>query len=211
MMRVRTAALALCVAGVTTMVDAAPRLNAADVRIAIASPTSCEVTLTMTVDTVAAIDHRLEAPDGSGVELLEVRDATRVGTVQTIGRTQSLVLRPDGGGDRAYRIRYRAAPHVADRCPIWLPMAPADGRSRAVNLEVELPAGMAPIDSMPSFTWTGGRGTATIGHLPSVVRVSYAGDGDRRWGVNRIMDTLAIAVFVLASGGWTWRKIFLRR
>jgi hypothetical protein len=195
--------LAACAAAIPAFADAAPRLTAADVFIAIDSPTSCEVTLKLAVDGAAEIEHRIEAPDGSRVELLEVRDARPAGAVQTIGRTQSLVVRPDGSG---YRLRYRVLQHAADRCPIWLPIAPADGRSRAVRIAVELPSGSGADDSMPAFQWTGARGETTIGHLPSIVRVAYGpADQRRAWSITRVMDALAIVVFAGASAAWTWR------
>jgi len=203
MTRLLPLAFAACVAAIPAVADAAPRLAAADVLIAIDSPTSCEVTLTLAVDGAAEIEHRIDAPDGSRVELLEVRDARPAGAVRTIGRTQSLVLRPDGSG---YRIRYRVLQHAADRCPIWLPIAPADGRSRPVRIEVELPAGTDADDSLPAFHWTGTRGQATIGHLPSIVRVAYGPVDERHaWSVSRIMDALALIVFAGASAAWTLR------
>jgi hypothetical protein len=52
------------------------------------------------------------------------------------------VLRPD---QAAYGFRYRAvqAAPRAHRCPIWLPTAPTDGRSRPVRLGIDLPPATA--------------------------------------------------------------------
>src|SRR5262245_43485430 len=143
---------------------AAPVLRSADLAITITSPTSCEVTMALQVDAGADIDHRIEAFDGSRIEVAGIRGARQVGDVRAIGRTQSLVLRPDTG---SYELRYRAAQPAdrVNRCPIWVPAAPTDGRSRSVRFQVDLPAATTPGTSMPALTWTGGHGALTLGHL----------------------------------------------
>ena len=153
----------------------------------------------------ADIDHRIETFEGARIELTAVRGARHVDEVRTIGRTQSLVLKPEAA---SYELSYHAV-QPADRehrCPIWVPAVPTDGRSRAVRLDVDLPAAAIPAASMPAFTWTGAHGTATLGHIPAMVRIPYASPGEARgWGINSIMDALAIAVFAGATAIWTWR------
>jgi hypothetical protein len=161
--------------------------------------------MTLAVEGVSEIEHRIETFDGGRIELVGISGARQVGDVRAIGRTQSLVLRPD---EASYGFRYRAMQpaHRADRCPIWLPTVPADGRSRPVRLEIDLPPATAAGTSMPAFLWTGAHGAATLGHLPAVVRVPYTREGDARgWGIDSMMDALAVAVFVVASAAWTWR------
>jgi hypothetical protein len=143
--------------------------------------------------------------EGSRIELAAIHGAQQVDEVRAIGRSQSLVLRPDA---ESYEFRYRAvqSPARAHRCPIWLPAVPTDGRSKAVRLEVDLPAATTPGASMPAFTWTGARGTAALGHLPAVVVVPYTPEGSARgWGIDAMVDAFAIAVFAGATAVWTWR------
>jgi hypothetical protein len=59
---------------------------------------------------------------------------------------------------------------------------------------------------MPAFTWTGSRGVVTLGHVPAVVIVPYAPQGEARgWGIDSMMDAFAIAVFAGATAAWAWR------
>ena len=188
----------------SSVVCAAPVLRSADVEITVTSPTSCEVTMALVIEGGSDVDHRIEMFEGSRIELAAIRGAQRVDGVRVIGRSQSLVLRPDA---ESYAFRYRVVqpPGRDHRCPIWLPAVPTDGRSKAVRLEVDLPAATTPGASMPAFTWTGARGAATLGHLPAVVLVPYTPEGDARaWGIDAMMDAFAIAVFVGATVVWTW-------
>lgn len=184
---------------------AAPVLRSADLQITVTSPTSCDVVMALAVEGVSEIEHRIEAFEGSHIELIGIRGARQVGDVRAIGRTQSLVLRPD---QAAYGFHYRAvqpAPRL-HRCPIWLPTVPTEGRSRPVRLQIDLPPATFAGSSMPAFTWTGVHGAATLGHLPAFVRVPYARAGEaRQWGVGSVMDALAIAAFAAATAVWTWR------
>jgi hypothetical protein len=201
----RCAPIAACLLTASVAASAAPVLRSADLRITITSATTCEVVMTLAVEGVSEVDHRIEAFDGSRVDLVEVRGARQVADVRAIGRTQSLVLRPDRA---AYGFRYRVAQSAAraDRCPIWLPTVPTDGRSRAVRLEIDLPPATTPGASMPAFRWTGVHGTATLGNLPAIVRVPYTPEGTPRgWGIDSVMDALAIATFAAATAIWTWR------
>ena len=181
---------------------AAPVLRAADVQVGFTSPASCEVSLRVTIEGAAKVEHRVEGR----IELLAVTGARQLGDIRSIGRTESLVLQP---AQVSYELRYRAT-MIADRahrCPIWLPTVPADGQSRAVVLRVELPPGTVPGRSMPAFTWTGPAGTATLGHLPAFVHVPFVRDGEAHaWEIGRVMDGVALTVFAGASAWWVWRR-----
>jgi hypothetical protein len=184
---------------------AAPVLQSADLQITITSPTSCDVVVALTVDGVSEIEHRIEAFEGSRIELVGIRGARQVGDVRTIGVTQSLLLRPD---QAAYGFHYRAVQSAPrqHRCPIWLPTVPTEGRSRTVRLQIDLPPAAVAGSSMPALTWTGAHGVATLGNLPAFVRVPYARAGEaRQWAIGRVMDALAIAAFATAAAVWTWR------
>jgi hypothetical protein len=201
----RAGAIAAGVLLASSTVLAAPVVRSADLTITVTSPTSCDVTMMLSIDGSDEIDHRIEAFEGTRIELAAVRGARRVDDVRTIGRTQSLVLRPEAG---SYEFSYHAV-QPADRehrCPIWLPAVPTDGRSRAVRLDVNLPVAATPGASMPALTWTGAHGTATLGHIPAIVRLPYAAEGESRgWSINSMMDALALAVFAVATAIWTWR------
>ena len=201
----RAAPIAAGLLMASSTVSAAPVVRSADLKITVTSPTSCDVTMVLAIDGGADIDHRIEAFEGARIELAAVRGARHVGDVTTIGRTQSLVLRPEAG---SYELSYHATQPAAreHRCPIWLPAVPTDGRSRAVRLDVDLPLAATPGASMPAFTWTGAHGTATLGHIPAIVRIPYVPPGETRgWGINSMMDAVAIAVFAVATAIWTWR------
>ena len=148
--------LAVLLAASAAPSDAAPVLRGAEVRIALASPTSCEVGLSLTIDGgPATVEHRLERLDGATVSVTAVDGAERIGELQDVGRTRALTLRPTAA---TYRIDYRVDQPEAGafRCPIWLPTTPADGRSRAVRLTATLPSGASPSGTMPSFAWADG-------------------------------------------------------
>jgi len=180
-------------------------LQSADVRITVDSARSCIVAMSLSVAGAREVEHRIERFEGSRIELIEMRGARLSGGIRTIGRTQSLVLRPDGP---AYSFRYRAEQPdaVSDRCPLWLPTIPTDGRSRDVRLSVDLPADAVPYDSMPVLTWTAGHGDVALRHLPAIVRVAYSNrSAPRGWSVTSVMDTLTIGIFAAATAFWTWR------
>jgi hypothetical protein len=201
----RSVLTAACVLSAYAAAIAAPVLRSADLQITVTSPTSCDVAMALAVEGVSEIEHRIEAFEGSHIELIGIRGARQVGDVRAIGRTQSLVLRPD---QAAYGFHYRVvqpAPRL-HRCPIWLPTVPTEGRSRPVRLQIDLPPATVAGSSMPAFTWTGVHGAATLGHLPAFVRVPYTRAGEaRHWGIGPVMDALAIAAFAAATAVWTWR------
>jgi hypothetical protein len=187
----------------------APVLRAADVNVTMASATSCEVTMGLTVEGAEDIDHRVDA---NRVELLQVTGAQAVGELRTIGRTQSLTLRSTQAPmsrplQAEYHFHYRAqlAEGREFRCPLWLPTVPTDGQSRAVSLKVDLPAGSQPSDSMPALSWTGRHGETTLGHLPSFIHVPFAPPGDTiPWSIAQKMDALTVVVILGASVIWLW-------
>jgi hypothetical protein len=193
--------------------SAAPVLRAADARIRIASRTSCDVRLSVTIDGATEVEHRLAVHDGDTRQFLSVDGATLIEPIRDVGSTLSLRVRPhDASYVLIYSIRHREPPlaedeePVRDRCPIWLPTIPTDGRSRAVHIEVDLPAGSVRGDSMPAFAWTGTHGTATLGHLPSIVRVSFGAEGEALPpSLPGAIDTLAIGTFAAAAAAWIWR------
>src|SRR5262245_32497564 len=183
-------------------------LRAAGVNVTMTSPAACDVVMDLAVQSADEVDHRLDA---ARFELREVAGANQIGEVRAIGRTQSLVLRPNQTSrqapDARYRIAYRA--ELGDgrefRCPLWLPTIPADGVSRAVSLKVDLPPGTQPSDAMPALTWAGTHGETTLGHLPAFVHVPFAPPGAARpWSMSQTMDAVALAVILGASAIWAW-------
>jgi len=185
--------------------QAAAVLTAADARIEFRSPTSCTVALTVSVNGAVVVEHRLALGSGAAVELTGIDGADAVSAPRDIGRTRALVVQPR---QPAYTIRYAVtnAESDAHRCALWLPTAPADGRSRDVRLHVQVPPGAVPGGSMPGFAWTGERGEATLGHLPAFVRVSFAEAGARpAWDVSRVMDLVTLLMVAVASALWLRR------
>jgi hypothetical protein len=184
---------------------AAPVLRGADVLVEFQSPTACVVSLTVTVDDAAQVEHRVEVVDGARLELREIHGAASMGEARAVGRTRALVVRPEGA---AYTLRYAVEqpPSSAGRCPLWLPTVPADGRSQAVALRVRIPAGATAAGSMPGLAWVGHEGSATLGHLPAFVRVPYAMPGEPTpFNIAFAMDVVAIGTLVLASAAWARR------
>lgn len=191
---------------------AAPVLRSAEAVVRFADPAQCDVRLTLVVSGAADVEHRLEVLEGTEVELLGVEGATEATPVRDIGRTRALSLRP-ASLDVAYSIVYRVVqrPARAGRCPLWLPTAPADGRSRNVRLRVSVPDGTEAAATMPSFSWNGPTGAATLAHVPAVVIVPFVRIGDARpWDVSRVMDLTAMATLVVSTGWWLRRRRRLR-
>jgi hypothetical protein len=180
---------------------AAPSVRSAEVRIAFASPTSCTVELTLAVD-ADEVEHRLDAPRGGRIELIEVRGAGTVRGPADVGQTKALVLRPEA---QHYTLRYAVElpPERAGRCPLWIPTVPTEGRGQAVRIVARIPAGATAVGTMPAFSWSGGEGTATIGHLPAFVRVPYAMPGaPAPWNIAMIMDGASLATLAGATLAW---------
>ena len=193
--------------------SATPALRAADARVIIASRTSCDVRLSVTIDGATEVEHRLARTDGDGRQLVNLEGARLVEPIRDVGATSSLRLRPTGTSyTLSYSVQHQEPLRIGfldparDRCPIWLPTIPTDGRSRAVRMTIELPPGSTAGATMPAFTWNGTVGTALLGHLPSIVRVPYAANGEAvPWSLPRAIDTLAIGTFAAATAAWIWR------
>lgn len=205
--RAAVGTLAVAIALRPPSTDAAPVLREAAVDVAITSPTTCDVTMTVTIDGAAEVEHRIQSfGSPEDVQLISIGQAGQVGAIRAVGRTQALVLRPQGD---AYRVSYRVRQTAerATRCPIWLPTVPTDGRSRAVRLRVTLPADAVPGSSMPALQWAGRTGSATLGHLPAFVRAPYTLPGEPKpWDIAGRMDTVTVVVFAAASAIWAWRR-----
>jgi hypothetical protein len=198
---------AACVVFIDPIVHAAPLLQSAQVTVTISTPVACEVAMILAVQGAASpVDHRLEADVNTQVDDIEIEGAEQIDAVTAIGRTRSLRLSPR---QPSYSIRYRVrqADDRRNRCPLWLPSVPADGISRAVRIQVQLPSGTSPGASMPTFSWNGTQGITTLGHLPAFVLLSYRAAGESAgWDVLRIVDAAAVAVFAVATGIWLHRK-----
>jgi hypothetical protein len=201
----RTAPMIVCAQILAAPAAGAPLLRAAEARITFVSPTECEVALSLTVEGAADVEHRVDSHD-TAVALIDLQGARQAGEIHPIGRTRVLRAQPQ---QPSYTLRYRASLPAdrAHRCPVWLPTVPADGQSRAVALQVDLPAAVSPGRSMPALTWTGSLGTATLGHLPAFVHVPFAvGSEAAAWDVGQVMDVVALGVFAVASAAWIWRR-----
>lgn len=186
------------------LAEGAPVLREARAEIRLASPTTCAVSLTLTVEGVADVTHRIDLRPGTRVDLLGVDGGAAVAPPTDIGRTRALTVRAAG----PYTLRYDVAlpDDRAYHCPIWLPVVPADGRSRAVALQVTLPEGATASGTMPVFRWAGAAGVATSGHLPAFVVVPYAGPGEPRpWDVSRVMDAVTLGTLAVATLLWMRR------
>ena len=202
---VRALAWGCAVWALAGQAQAAAVLTAAEARIEFHSPTACTVALTLSVSGAAEVEHRLAFGPGAVVQLAGIEGADAVGPTRDIGRTRAMVVRPS---QPAYTIRYTVTTGEteAHRCALWLPAVPADGRSRNVQLHVQVPLGAVPGGSMPGFAWTGERGEATLGHLPAFVRVSFASAGVQpSWDVSRVMDIVTLLVLAVASALWLRR------
>jgi hypothetical protein len=150
------------------------------------------------------IEHRIETMEGGRVELASLKSAEQIGQPRQVGRTLSLIVRPSA---ETYEIIYRVVhSSTPDRCVLWLPMMPTTGAPASVTIDAELPPAMVPGETMPTFAWSGSRGRATMAHLPAALRLPFGDPGTQRnWGLGRLMDALAIAVFAVASAIWALR------
>ena len=198
-------ALVLVWTGHAAPAAAAQVLRSAEVAVTMPSPTSCQVMMTLVVDGGTAVDHRIESPDGTTIEGVRVQGAQASGAPRSVGSTQSMVLTPaQSPYTLSYSVQQSTRPY---RCPLWIPTTPTDGVSRAVRIQVELPASVTPGSTMPRFTWNRTTGTAALAHLPAFVFMPYAAPGESPgWNVSAVMDTSAVSVFVVASAIWLWRR-----
>ena len=203
------APVALVAAGLvlaTSPVAAAPVLRAAQARVVFVDERSCTVDLTLRIDDADDVEHRLGVDDDARARVTDTRGTSTSGGPRRVGATLALTLRPTAPD---YSLRYVVEhPEPTDRCPLWLPDVPADGRSRAVTLVVEIPAGTRAAGTMPAFAWAGTRGEVTLGHLPAFVRVPFTRSGERApWNIARVMDLVAVATLALASVIWARRRV----
>jgi hypothetical protein len=184
----------------------APVLRSAAITVTATTATSCDVDMTVTVDGATTVEHRVDMPPPSQVTLLAIGGATANGAPRSVGRTQSIIMQIERP---TYALRYRVQQpeSLRGRCPLWLPTIPADGFSRNVQIDVNLPPGMSPGTSMPPFAWRDTRGSTRLGHIPAFVLVPFAPAGlEQAWDITLAMDVVAVAVFVVASGLWLWRR-----
>ena len=204
-------ACALGLVLVPAAATAAPMVRSADVRVTFSSPTSCTVELALSVNGHdMEVEHRVEAAPAGRVEIIGVDGASVVGDVRQVGRTRALLVRPDG--NRPYTLRYTTdqPSDRAGRCPLWIPTVPTEGRAQAVRIVARIPEGATAVGTMPAFTWSGGEGTATIGHLPAFVRVPYATAGTPvPWSIAAIMD--AASLTTLAGATLAWMRLRRKR
>lgn len=199
----------LVAAAVTTLsipaFAATPTVRSARVTVAVTSPSTCDVSMALTVDGGSPVEHRLQAFGGTKVELTALRGARQLGDVRTVGQTHAILIEPD---DPEYLLAYHVS-LPADfqyRCPLWLPIVPTTGRPGAVQLDVDIPAGSRSGDTLPAFAWAGTHGTASLAHLPAAVRTTYGpADSRRGWTLARTMDAVTLAVFAASSLVWLWR------
>ncbi|MGE0816292.1 MAG: hypothetical protein AB7O28_07980 [Vicinamibacterales bacterium] len=201
----RAVVVCALVAGVFAPAAAAPVLQSATAEIRFTSPTACEVSLAVAVAGAPRVEHRLEVLPGGSARLLEVEHAAIATAAIDVGRTRALVIESAGG---EYTLRYvvEQPPDRPYRCPLWLPAAPTDGRSRNVVLRVSLPEGARAAGTLPAFLWDGALGVATVGHLPAFVLVPYAEPGQPLpWDISRVMDAFTVAALVAGSALWLRR------
>jgi hypothetical protein len=193
-------------------------LRRADVRVALTSAHSCDVTADFTIETKSRIDviHRLQLFEGARAELVGVSGAGKeAGVPRVEGRTMVLGIAVEPAAPGPYSIRYRVTQpdEWQYRCPIWLPSTPTDGQTGSVRLQVDVPPGTVPTrGSFPAFSWSQSQqGTARIGHVPAFVRVPFLEAGhDPGWWARQdlasLTDTTAIAVLVIGTVMWVWRS-----
>lgn len=190
---------------VAALLAAAPVLTAADVQVVVTSPLACAVTLAVTIDGAPpTVEHRLAMLEG-GRATLDGLDGAAAGPPEAVGRTLALQVTPSSP---TYTLRYRVMQPEsgAFRCPVWLPVMPADGRSRAVRVTATLPPGTEAVGTFPAFAWGGATGTTTLGHLPAFVRLPFAGaDVEPPWNLAALMDRVSLGVLAAASLLW-WRR-----
>lgn len=132
------------------------------------------------------------------------------GEAETIGRTARVPISLTGSGRNEYSIRYRVAVpgSVVDRCPLLVPSAPADGVTRAVRIEVDLPADARRLPGeFPAFAWDEQHGAVTVGHMPSFVRVPYVpGGAPLTWrdtlDTRRVIDIAALVAIGMSTAAW---------
>jgi hypothetical protein len=182
-----------------------------DARVTIVfSPGACTVTSRFVVDTAepVLVDHHLRL-SGELVPRFVTLGAI-AGETRVVGRTVRVPMSLTGSGRNEYSVRYSVMLPAAarDRCPLLVPAAAADGVSRVVHLEAEVPDGAKRMPGeFPAFAWQGSRGAVTIGHMPSFVRIPHVAPGTPvTWrdtvDVRRIVDVAAVAIIGVSTLAW---------
>src|ERR671934_2484504 len=135
-------------------VDAAPVLRAADIDIALRTPTVCiaETRFVVETDGATALEHRLLMyPEIRLASVSVDGDGRAMEPPKPVGCTLALrVALPPG--TRTYRLAYEVVQNAqwAKRCPIWVPTAVTNDVGRNIEVGVRLPAGSRHLaDSFP--------------------------------------------------------------
>ena len=179
-----------------------------DARITVVwSSGACDVTSRFVVDTAApaVVEHHVLLDDDRRAPAFAVVGAL-AGQEVVAGRTVRVPISVTGAGRNEYTVRHRAS--ARDRCPLIVPALPTDGLNRAVSIEVGVPAGATRLPgAFPAFTWNGPQGRATLGHIPSFVRVPHAGPETPpawrdRFDLRRAIDIAALASIGIGTLGW---------
>ena len=205
-----------CVAGIAEAAQG-PVLREADAHVSVINETTCEVSLALTLDLPERliVDHRLLLYPGTVVSDVAISgDGIARQAERRIGTTISLPIGIDAG-TRRYQVSYRVVqPQTwAHRCPMWLPEISTDGIGRTVRVSASLPAGAELLpDTFPALTLKSpGTADVMLGHIPAIVRVLYARQGERvawidRFSRRRLFDVAAIALVIVAFvGRLAWR------
>jgi hypothetical protein len=207
-----TLVLGVCAATLAGLPADAAAATVRSARVSIVfSPQACEVTSRLVIDTAEpeVVEHRLLLAQRSGLPEFVVVGAL-AGDSDTIGSTVRLPVSLTGSGRNEYTVRYRVALSNAahGQCPLLVPAAPTDGISRAIRLEVDMPADATRLPgAFPALSWDERRGTVTIGHMPSFVRVPFATRGAalgwrETFDVRRAMDVSAVVTIGIATAAW---------
>lgn len=177
------------------------------------TPVQCLVSVTVALDAVDPIEHRLVVRDGVEARVTGIEGSVALDGPAIAGdRARVLRLRPHAPGAQRYRIGYEVTDTAAQfRCPLPVPAIPMDGRSSSATIRVRLPAGAVPSGgTLPALTWDAEEGTARLSHIPSFVRVPFGLDGPPAGlsGVDimRVMDMVAIGAMAGATGLFAWRR-----
>jgi hypothetical protein len=206
--------LLVCAVAAGTAPAAAATLRDARMTVVFA-PGGCDVTSKFVVDTAdpAVVEHRLMVSSGAVPEFVVIGGIP--GRADVIARSARLPVFLTGSGRNEYTVRYHASvDNAADgRCPLLVPHVPTDGVTRSVLITADVPEDAAVLPGgFPAFVWRDRRGTVSISHIPSFVRVRYAPRGAPiGWRDTldpaRIVDVLAVSAIGISTLGW----VVLRR
>lgn len=205
----------VCVAVVAASAPAAAA-TLRDARVTVVfGPGGCDVTSRFAIDTAepAVVGHRLMVASRAVPKFVVIGGLA--GVAEAIATSVRLPVSLAGSGRNEYSVRYHAS--LADatdgRCPLLVPDVPTDGVTRSVLITVDVPAGATALPGgFPAFAWHNGRGTVTISHIPSFVRVRYASPGAAiAWRDTldpaRVIDVIAVSTITVSTLAW----VVLRR